>query len=237
LRIDDIGASSKKYEIYSKYPGGNILFLKYLRWFRAWGPYQELTASEWEKVFGLLEKFDAKLTVAITATWVEQDGVFVPYYEKFPDQAVVLKKGLEQGLLEIANHGLTHCVVGKHLPRWFSSNRKFHREFWDWLDEDIHFQHIELSQKILQDYFQVPVTTFVPPGNVYAQATVLAAERFGINLINCLAENGIREGVRILSDEHVFAFHDRLLVLEGFNWLEKILAQQMDATYCFVRDL
>ena len=27
------------------------------------------------------------------------------------------------GLIDIANHGNTHCVLGKHLPQFFSSNR------------------------------------------------------------------------------------------------------------------
>ena len=34
LRIDDIGASTKKYEIYSKKFLGNILFLKYTELFK-----------------------------------------------------------------------------------------------------------------------------------------------------------------------------------------------------------
>ncbi len=237
LRIDDIGASTKRYEVYSKRLGGNILFLKYFRWFRAWGPYREMTADEWEQVFDILRRFDAKLTVAVTAAWVEKDGSLVPFFEKFPAQAGVLKKAVQQGLLEIANHGLTHCVVGRHLPRLFSSNREFHREFWDWLAEDVHCHHIQQSQKILQGYFQVAVTTLIPPGSVYGQATVRAAKRFGINLINCLTVDGTNNGVRILSDEHVLAFHDRELILASVDWLENLLSQRPDTTCCFVRDL
>jgi peptidoglycan/xylan/chitin deacetylase (PgdA/CDA1 family) len=239
LRIDDIGASTKRYEIYSNHLGGNILFLKYLPWFRAWGPYREMTANELEQLFDILQKFNAKLTVAITATWVEKDGSLVPYSEKFPHQAAALKKAVQQGLLEIANHGLTHCVLNRHLfkPRLFGSNRKYHREFWEWLPEDVHRSHIQQSQKILQDYFQVTVTTFVPPGNVYADATVQAAKQFGINLINCHTGNDTKNGIRILGDEQVLAFHDRELVLEGVNWLENKLVQQPDVTYCFVKDL
>jgi alpha-amylase/alpha-mannosidase (GH57 family) len=130
-------------------------------------------------------------------------------------------------------------VLEKHLfrPCLFGSNRKYHREFWEWLPEDVHRSHIQQSQKILQDYFQVTVTTFVPPGNVYADATVRAAKQFGINLINCLTGSGTKNGIRILDDERVLAFHDRELVLEGVNWLENKLAQQPDVTYCFVKDL
>ena len=116
LRIDDIGASTKKYEIYSKKPLGNILFLKYTKLFKAWGPYDEMDDAQWQLVLDLLIKFSAKLTVGITASWVDRDCNMVPFHEKYPAQAGVLKQGWKEGLLEIANHGLTHCVVGKHMP-------------------------------------------------------------------------------------------------------------------------
>ena len=120
-----------------------IFFLKYLPWFKAWGPYDEMNDAQWQKVLDLLIKYSAKLTVGITASWVDKDGDLVPFPEKFPAQAHILKQGWKEGLLEIANHGLTHCVVGKHLPRLFSSNRKYHREFWDWVPREIHFDHLE----------------------------------------------------------------------------------------------
>jgi len=126
LRIDDIGASTKRYEVYSKKMFGNFLFLKYLPGFKAWGPYDEMDDAQWQKVLDLLIKYSAKLTVGITASWVDRDGDLVPFPEKFPVQAGVIKQGWKEGLLEIASHGLTHCVLGKHLPRFFSSNRKYH---------------------------------------------------------------------------------------------------------------
>ena len=54
----------------------------------------------------------------------------IPFHKDF-QIALKLKEGIKNNLIEVANHGLT-CVVGKHLPRLFSSNRKFHREFWDY---------------------------------------------------------------------------------------------------------
>ena len=148
LRIDDIGASTKKFEIYSKNRFANILFFKYLKSYRSWGPYQELSKKEWEQVFEILSNYNAKLTVGITASWVERDSTLVPFPEKYPEQADLLKLGSENRLIEIANHGLTHCIVGKHLPKMFTSNRKYHREFWDWIPRDIHFEHLEKSQQI-----------------------------------------------------------------------------------------
>ncbi len=239
LRIDDIGASSKRYEVYSKWRFGNIWFLKHPRFFGSWAPYSELTADQWRLIFDCLRQFNAKLTVGITACWVDGDGSLIPFVEKFPSQAAVLKTAFEAGLVEIANHGLTHCVIGRHLPRFFCSNRKYHREFWPWLDVRIHFKHMEESQKILRDYFGVQVTTFIPPGNVFSEATVAAAERYGISLINChLAEPVLSSAVRIVGNDDVFAFHDRELVLYGIEWLRSELCKhRAGVEYCFVGEL
>jgi len=74
LRIDDIGASTKIYEVYSKIRFANILFLKYLESFKAWGPYQEMSIDQWLLIFDLLRENKAKLTVGVTASWVEKDS-------------------------------------------------------------------------------------------------------------------------------------------------------------------
>ena len=140
--MDDIGASTKFYEVYSKFPFGNFLFLKYTKIFGAWGVYDEITYSLWSEIFHLLDKYNAKMTVGVTACWVEKNNDMIPFYEKFPKEARIIKIGLKNNLIEIANHGLTHCVVGKHLPRLFSSNRKYHREFWDWIPSETHFFHL-----------------------------------------------------------------------------------------------
>ena len=119
LRMDDVGASTKHFEVYSKKMFGNFLFLKYLSFFRAWGVYEEISSEMWQEIFQTLEENDAKLTIGVTATWVERDGTLVPFPEKFPLQADLLKAAEEDGIIEIANHGLTHCVVGNHLPKPF----------------------------------------------------------------------------------------------------------------------
>ena len=61
LRLDDVGASTKRYEVYSKCRfgigryaiSGNWLFLKYLPGIKAWGPYRELSAKEWRQISDL----------------------------------------------------------------------------------------------------------------------------------------------------------------------------------------
>ena len=49
LRMDDVGASSKKFNVYSKSRIGNFLFLKKIKPFKAWGPYEEISTEQWKK--------------------------------------------------------------------------------------------------------------------------------------------------------------------------------------------
>jgi peptidoglycan/xylan/chitin deacetylase (PgdA/CDA1 family) len=238
LRIDDIGASTKKFEIYSKKKFANILFFKYLKYFRAWAPYSELTCDEWEQIFEILTNYNAKLTVGVTAAWVEKDNTLVPFPEKYPEQADILKSARESGLIEVANHGLTHCVVGQHLPRMFTSNRKYHREFWDWVPRDIHFEHLEKSQKIFNEWLGKLPTTLIPPGNVYSVDTLNAAEKYGIKRINSYFNHDTESRVKIIDSNNIDAFHDRELVLYGVKWLkDKIKSYPDDTNFKLLRDL
>ena len=109
LRIDDIGASTKQFEVYSKkFKGlGNLFFLKYLPWFKAWGSYREMIADEWKQVFNVLQEFNAKLTVSITACWVEKDCSLIPFHEKFKEQANVLKKAIQSNTTELTVENMT----------------------------------------------------------------------------------------------------------------------------------
>lgn len=248
LRVDDIGASTKRYQIYSDLVlklgpltllSGNWLFLKYLQPFRKWGPYQEMTSPEWVTVLDLLERFDAKMTVAITAAWVESESTLVSFPEKFPSAAATIKDGLHRGLLEIANHGLTHCVVecNAFRSKWFSSNRIYHREFWPWVPPQVQEDHIRRSQDILQAYFQTEIVTFVPPGNVFTNDTLDIACKYGLRYVSCNTPRRLRGEVAVLGDDEVLPFHDRDIVLNGVDWLKRILEEQAHKRFCFVRDL
>jgi hypothetical protein len=217
------------------------LFLKYLPPIKRWGPYRELGPAEWETVLEMLETAEARMTVAITAGWVEPDGRVVPYPTKFPAEAAILRLGLAQGLVEIANHGYTHCLLqgGLFRPRLFSSNRQYHREFYDWLPEEAHREHLRRSQEILQGYFGVPVETLVPPGNLLSPKTVAAAATAGIRYISCLgaAKSKSAGGVTFVDDAHVLAFHDRDLVLRGPGFLRGLLGSRPGARFMTVREL
>lgn len=227
LRMDDIGASTKVFEVYSRLPLGNVLFLKYVPPFRAWGPYRELTSGEWNRMLELLRQFHAHLTVGITAAWVEQSGQVTPFPQKFPHQAAIVRDGVREGLLEIANHGLTHCVVGRHLPRTWKSNRQFHREFWDWIPPETHREHVRESQRILRAYFGVPIITFIPPGNVWTEETERAAASEGLRLLASKSQRAPtgkqRNGLTYLGDDDGMVFHDREVVQGGIKWFARML--------------
>lgn len=227
FRMDDVGASTKQFEVYSRWPFGNILWLKYLPPFRAWGPYRELTTPEWEKILELLRSHNAKLTIGVTAAWVEREGKLTPFPKKFPEQTAMIRRGVDEGLLEIAGHGLTHCVVGQQRPRLLSSNRKFHREFWSWIPVDVQEQHLRQSRDILESTFGVPVTMLIPPGNVWTADTERIAAALGFRYLASNEEKAPTgkksNGLTYVGDARGVIFHDRELVLQGLDWLERAL--------------
>ena len=250
LRMDDVGASSKIFQQYGlsnfKFNNNkfrissrltNFLFFKTFPIWKGWGPYNELTPQEFESIFDFLSKNQIKMTIAITATWVDYDGNLIPYPEKFPEQSKLIKSAKEEGLLEIANHGLTHCVIGKHLPRLFSTNQKYHREFWNWIPSEVHYEHLKRSQMLLQKYFDCPITTFVPPGNVYTEETIKAASSVGIKIINCNTSSRKINNTWIIGNENIFDFHDRDITLYGIDWLETKIKEYSKREFCFIKDL
>ena len=235
LRLDDVGAASKRHEVYGvtrvrvgtvavPFPG-NLLFLKYVPPIKRWGPYPEIAADQWERILAALARTGARMTVAVTAGWVERDGAIVPFPRKFPDAARVLRQGVADGLLEVANHGYTHCVVkdGLFLPRLFSGNRPYHREFYDWLPEETHREHLERAQDILSSWLGAPIETFVPPGDVLSPKAVAVAPTVGIRFISRTggAPPGGDHGVTFVDEARVRVLHDRDLVRRGLGDLER----------------
>ena len=239
LRMDDVGASSKEFCVYSnKLNGlGNYLFLKYLPHLKAWGRYREIVSDEWDSIFDVLCKNQAVLTVAVTASWVESDGTLIPIQDKFEKQVMKLRDGVKFGLIKIANHGLTHCVLREnlYLPHLFKSNRKYHREFWDWLPREIHFHHIEVSQKILDQAFGQRPEVFVPPGNVYSLDTLDAAVEYGIKTVNCNTSDYEYKGINVKSNKDVIDFHDKDIVESGVQFLEKIINKHKNKEFNFIK--
>jgi hypothetical protein len=181
------------------------------------------------------------MTVAVTAGWVERDGRVVPFPIKFPDAAAALRDGARRGRVEIANHGYTHCLLddGRFRPRLFSGNRQFHREFFDWLPEDVHREHLRRAQDILEGYFGAPVLTLVPPGNLFSRKTLAAAAEVGLRHVSCrdVRRLGDHEGLTLVDDADVVAIHDRDLVLAGLGRLDALLRGRPSGGFVTVREI
>jgi peptidoglycan/xylan/chitin deacetylase (PgdA/CDA1 family) len=247
LRLDDVGAASKRLEVYGRtrlgplpFPG-NFLFLKYLPPIKRWGPYRELGAAEWERVLALLEGAGARLTVAITAGWVERDGRVVPFPEKFREAASVIRGGVTRGLLEVANHGYTHCVLAGRAfrPRAFTGNRRWHREFLPEVPDLVQREHLARAQAILEEYFATRVVTFVPPGNAFTAATARMAVDHGLRYLSCrdAGRFGAVPGLTFVDDARVAVLHDRDLVVEGMDALARTLARRPAGGFATVREV
>ena len=243
LRMDDVGASSKQFEVYSNTRWANVGPLKSFDKYKAWGRYDELTAETWEEIFCLLVKKSARLEIGITASWVDQHGACIPFPEMFPEQAALISDAVSDGLISVSNHGYSHCVVGKHRPRLFTSNRKWHREFWDWLPREIHQDHLEKSQSIFGDWLGFRPTNFIPPGNVYAAKTVSLLKEFGIETVNsstkpCPDEFFSANRVRYVDCASVVAFHDREISMYGVRWMSQLIEKKRaEYEFCFIKDL
>lgn len=241
FRIDDFGASAKYYEQHGKnifrvknfpvfyFPLSNFWFFKRIWPFREWAKYEELSASELLSFIQIFQKAKIVPIFSVTATWVDWSGNLIPYDKKFPLSAEVLKKFYQSGDIQIANHGLTHCVVGQHRPKFFSSNRRFYREFWPYLSTKLHEEHIFRSQDILETFLERPVTIFVPPGNVWSIKTYNSLLKTNINLVisnKYMMDSDIKmERIQFYLDNNDFNYHDRELKLYGTNWLENKLRE------------
>jgi len=249
LRMDDVGAASKRHEVYGltriavrrtriPFPG-NFLWLKYLPPIKRWGPYRELTAPEWQGILEALAAARARMTVAVTAAWVEDDGRLTPFPAKFPDAARVIREGVEAGLLEVANHGLTHCLLVDRAfrPRLFGGNRQYHREFYAFVPPEVQEANIARAQAILTEAFGGPIVTLVPPGSLLQPLTVELARRHGVRFLS-YGRATSREGtLPVVGDECGVVFHDRDLVLGGVAWLRARLGALRGREVCFVREL
>ena len=96
---------------------------------------------------------------------------------------------------------------------------------------------IKKSQEILQGFFEIDVVTLIPPGNVYCNFTIEAAKKYGIKYINCQTPSQVIDKVAILSNDNVYAFHDKEIVQEGLNWFEGVLKKYQSYQHVFVKEL
>ena len=210
-----------------------------MRGLRKWGVYREMRADEWLEVLRLLENHRARLTVSVTAAWADSQARLIPFPKRFPEQAATLKEGAQAGLLEIANHGLCHCVLAGSAfkPKWFAGNRQYHREFWAWIPRSVHEEHIRRSQEILQGFFGQEIVTFVPPGSVFTGETLEIAAQHGLRYVSCQTRPRDCAGLVVVGERRVTPFHDRDIVLGGVAWFQRLLRSCAAKRLCRIRDL
>ena len=249
IRMDDVGAASKRHEVYGRtrlsvgpvrvpFPG-NLLWLKYLPPIKRWGPYRELTASEWHAILETLTAAGARMTVGVTAAWVEDDGRLTPFPRKFPDAARAIREGVDARLLEVANHGLTHCLLDNRAfrPRLWAGNRSYHREFYEFVPAEVQEANIARAQAILSDAFGVAIVTLVPPGNLLQPFTAELARRHGVRYLSYRAPTTRAGALPVVGDECGVVFHDRNVVLGGVAWLRARLGAVRGREVRLVREL
>lgn len=229
LRIDDFFSNTRLFNQHAKTKRISIFLLKkipilfFANWFffkrikivKGWAPFPEITTNQLLMISDLLEKFNCSATLAITATFADEKGKLIPFFEKYPEHSKIIKDGIHKKIFHIANHGLTHCVLNKkkYLPHIFSSNRKYHREFWSWIPYDIKKKHITKSNKLLEEYFNIKIDTFVPPGNVWCKETEEIITKEGINILITDKKNiDVNKNKIKIINNNIIAIHTKDIV-------------------------
>ena len=245
IRIDDIGASTKEFNLYGKntlkiknrivsFPPiiSNFLLMKRLPIFSGWAKYKELEYSDWIRIIEVLKEKKSILNVAITACWVNKNSELKRFDEKFPEQVEIIKYGINEGLIYLVNHGLTHCIPGKHIPLRFSSVQKYHREFTKFLSLEKQFMHLKESQRIIKNIFGQEPLIFTPPGNMYNEDTLISMQKLGLKTIQCERNTShqpsdiilTKYGIKHISNKNIFVIHDRDIVKGKPNYFENIMS-------------
>ena len=246
IRIDDIGASTKEFNLYGRNTFSiykriislppfitNFLFMKRLPLFSGWAKYRELEFNDWIEIINILKEKNAKLNIAITACWVNKDGELKRFDEKFPEQTEIIKYGIKENLFYILNHGLTHCIPGKHKPLRFKSVQKFHREFTSFLPLEKQFMHLSESQRILEETFEVRPKILTPPGNMYNEDTLISMKEIGLYNIQCDRNTShqpndeilLKYGIKHISNKNICVIHDRDIVKSNPRFFNKLMSQ------------
>lgn len=213
LRIDDLGASSKAYEQWSRTRWANIGPFKRWRPWKAMGPYREMDGKEIDSLAWRLAEYHSRATLAITATWRDPHKGLIPYREKFPHQAEVIRHWVDRDVFEIAMHGYTHTNLAvDHRPRFWSGNRAAHREFVE-ASFPANDTRLYCMTELFYQWLGCRPTILVPPGFVFPYDTFKNV--YGLRIW------------RKEWDVNVLALHDRDLVEgDGFERVTAALVEE-----------
>jgi peptidoglycan/xylan/chitin deacetylase (PgdA/CDA1 family) len=94
--------------------------------------------------------------------------------------------------------------------------------------------HIAKAQEILCGWLGRDVVTFVPPGNVCSDVTLALARKHGLRYLSCAVSRPPSPELILANPSAVVAFHDRDLVLNGPEWLARLVRSLGDSTLGFV---
>lgn len=90
-----------------------------------------------------------------------------------PEKGAILKRGVEEGVLDIALHGYSHQTIDAGQMKEFAG-----------LDFHIQLERLARGKALLEKTIGVPVTTFVPPWNQYDPDTLRALEKTGFSTLS-----------------------------------------------------
>ena len=246
IRIDDIGASTKEFNLYGRntfsiykkiisFPPilSNFLILKRIPFLSGWAKYRELEFNDWLEIINILKARNSKLNIAITACWVNKNGELQNFKDKYPEQVEIIKYGVKENLFYILNHGLTHCIPGRHLPLKFGSVQKFHREFTSYLSLEKQFMHLRESQRILEEIFGKRPRILTPPGNMYNEDTLISMKKIGLNIIQCDRNKShqpsdeilLNYGIKHIPNDNIQVIHDRDIVKGDYQFFQRLMSQ------------
>jgi len=79
-----------------------------------------------------------------------------------PERVKMLRQAMEDGVIEIAQHGYSHQTNVLREKK----ESGLHSEFYG-LSYEEQFERIKLGKQFLEEQFRIPITTFIPPFNSY----------------------------------------------------------------------
>lgn len=174
-------------------------------WFHRW---EYFTAEEWRRFFQILAEHNAKCDLLIVPVNISKDtGSMVPYNVTHADVLEAIKEGVKMGVVEIGNHGLTHAnpVVDYFLqsnatdPWELTSLIRFEFGYdpqtGQPIPRELQELHLNLSTRILEEWFGFRPVLFTPPWHVWDRTTESILEGLGYKLISAdfrFYEDGVR---------------------------------------------
>jgi peptidoglycan/xylan/chitin deacetylase (PgdA/CDA1 family) len=111
-----------------------------------------------------------------------------------PEKIRILREALLDHTVEVAQHGCSHQTARPWIGgRIVERLGRYHSEFFG-VDREDQRRRIALGTKILEETFQVPISTFIPPWNGYDWNTLSVLEGLGFRNLSAA-----RTGVVLLS--------------------------------------